>query len=449
MDLPFLNIAIVLVLIFANGFFVAAEFALVTARPTRIEQLAAQGSAAARLVQRAQADPNRFISAAQLGITVASLLLGWIGEETFAGLVYPPLTLVVPEQAAGIGAHGVASLLALTLITFLHISLGEQVPKMMALQRAEQVSLITAPPTELVGRAFRPFIAVLYSFTGLTLRLFGLDSHAEEQASHSPEELGLLVARSARAGFLSSNRRNLVQRALTFDDLSAEELMVPRTEAIAIPIETPLDQATRIARRHRHSRYPVYEGSIDNIIGVLTAKDLVGLPVGAMSRADRNGLRRLLRAPVVLPPGTRADEVAALMKAARQQLAVVLDELGGTAGIVTLNNLTARLLGDMGDEYRPPAYELRTLTDSSLLADGLLLIDDVNTALGTRFETDDADTLGGLVFARLGRRPQLGDQVDLGGGYAARVECLDGLRIARVRLVRQPQCSAEQPAQRT
>lgn len=439
MDLPFLNIAIVIVLIFANGFFVAAEFALVSTRSTRIEQLAAQGNAAARLVQRAQADPNRFISAAQLGITIASLLLGWIGEETFAGLMYPVLAQVVPEQAAGIGAHGVASLLALALITFLHISLGEQVPKMMALQRAEQVSLITTPPTELVGLVFRPFIVVLYSFTGLTLRLLGLDAHAEQQASHSPEELGLLVARSARAGLLSAHRRQLVQRALTFDDLSAEELMVPRTEAIAIPVDTPLDQATHIARRHRHSRYPVYEGSIDNVIGVLTAKDLVGLPAGVLSRADPNGLRRLLRAPVLVSPGTRADEVAALMKAARQPLAVVLDEFGGTAGIVTLNNLTARLLGDIGDEYRRPAHELRTLPDSSLLADGLLLVDDVNATLGVRFETGAADTLGGLVFARLGRRPRLGDEVDLGDGYTAHVERLDGLRVARVRLARQQQ----------
>jgi putative hemolysin len=436
LDLPVLNIFIIGLLIFANGFFVAAEFALVTARPTRIEQLAAKGSAAARLVQRAQADPNRFISAAQLGITVASLLLGWIGEETLAGLFYAPLFLLVPEQAAWVGAHSVASLLALTLITFLHITLGEQVPKMVALQRAEQVSLITAPPTDFVGRVFRPFIAVLYSFTGLTLRLLGFDPHAEEQASHSPEELVLLVNRSARAGLLSPDRRQLVQRALMFDDLSAEELMVPRTEAIAISVDTPLDQATRIVRRHRHSRYPVYEGSIDNVIGVLTAKDLVGLPVGVLSRADPDGLRRLLRAPVLVSGGTGADEVAALMKAARQPLAVVLDEFGGTAGIVTLNNLTARLLGDIGDEYRPPAHELRTLDDSSMLADGLLLIDDVNAALGTQFETDEVDTLGGLVFARLGRRPRLGDRIDLGSGYEARVESLDGLRIARVRLQR-------------
>jgi putative hemolysin len=434
---PHLGIFIIPLLILANGFFVAAEFAIVTARPTRIEQLAAKGSAAARLVQRAQADPNRFISAAQLGITVASLLLGWIGEETFASLFYPPLSLVAPEQTAWIGAHGVASLLALILITFLHIALGEQVPKMVALQRAEQVSLLTAPPTEIVGHVFRPFIAVLYRFTALTLRLLGLDSHADEHASHSPEELVLLVARSASAGLLSPGRRQLVQRALMFDDLSAEELMVPRTEAIAISVDTPLDRVTQIARRHRHSRYPVYEGSIDNVIGVLTAKDLVGLRAGAVSRADPDGIRRLLRSPVLVSHATSAEDIAASMRAARQPLAVVLDEFGGTAGIVTLNNLTARLLGEIGDGHRPPAHELRTLDESSLLADGLLLVDDINSALGTQFDTDEVDTLGGLVFAHLGRRPRVGDQVSLGSGYDARVESLDGLRIARVRLVRQ------------
>src|SRR5262245_56377210 len=167
---PLTSILIVLLLILANGFFVSAEFALVTARSTRIEQLAARGSRAARMVLRAQADPNRFISAAQLGITVASLLLGWIGEETFAAIFLPPLSTVLPADVALLTAHGLASILALVLITFMHISFGEQVPKMLALQRAERVILLTTPPTELAARVFRPFIGVLYGFTNIVLR---------------------------------------------------------------------------------------------------------------------------------------------------------------------------------------------------------------------------------------------------------------------------------------
>jgi CBS domain containing-hemolysin-like protein len=426
---PVGNFLLVVLLIFINGFFVAAEFALVTARSTRLEQLATSGNSAARLVLRAQADPNRFISAAQLGITVASLLLGWIGEETFAVVLHEPLMLVLPDDAALVTAHGVASVLALTMITFLHISLGEQVPKMLALQRAEAVILVSAPLTEAIARIFKPFILVLYGFTNLVLRALGLAYHAEEQAVHSPEELRLLVGESARAGLLSAGDRRLLDRAFAFGETTAGEVMVPRTEVIALPAESALTDVIRLVRRHRHTRFPVYQGSIDNVIGVLSSKDLVGAP-----RATT--LRRLLRPPVLVPQGALIDEVAAQMRAARQPLAVVLDEFGGTAGIVTFNDLVGRLLGEVGDEYNSPAHELRMLADDTVLADGLVLIEDANEQLGTHFSASEVDTLGGLVFTRLGRRPRLGDRVDLGDGYQAEVEALDGLRIARVRLHR-------------
>jgi putative hemolysin len=426
---PLGNVLLVGLLIIANGFFVSAEFALVTARSTRIEQLAQRGSHAARLVLRAQADPNRFISAAQLGITVASLLLGWIGEETFAAYLYPLLALLLPEERAWLSAHGLASLLALGLITFLHISLGEQVPKMLALQRAEPVILFTAPPTEVVARAFRPFIAVLYGFTNVVLRMLGLSFHAEEQAVHSPEELRLLIGRSASAGLLSSSERQLVERAFAFGQTTAGEVMVPRTEVIAISADAPLADVIRAVRRHRHTRLPVYEGTIDNVVGVLSAKDLVGL-----SRHASVLPRALMRSPVLVPAASEIPEVVAAMRAARQPLAIVLDEFGGTAGIVTLNNLVGRLLGEIGDEYAPPAHELRIDADGSIVADGLVLIDDANDLLGTQFDSSEVDTLGGLVFARLGRRPVTGDQVELADGYVAEVEEMDGLRIARIRV---------------
>jgi CBS domain containing-hemolysin-like protein len=424
---PLTNFLVVLLLIFANGFFVAAEFALVTVRGTRIDQLASAGSRAARLVQRAQADPNRFISAAQLGITVASLLLGWIGEETFAVLFHIPLSLALHDEAAWLTAHGLASVLALTLITFLHISIGEQVPKMLALQRPEAVALFTAPPTDLVSRIFRPFINVLYGFTNLVLRGLGLRLQAEEHAVHSPEELRLLVGQSANAGLLSADERQLVERAFAFGDTTAAEVMVPRTEVVAIDAEGSLHEVIRTVRQHRYARFPVYEGSIDNVIGVLSAKDLVGVPRGA-------NLRRLLRVPVLVTAGADIDDVAARMRAARQPLAVVLDEFGGTAGIVTFRDVVGRLLGSVDDEYAPAAHELRVVPDGSIVADGLVLIEDANEQLGTHFDASEVDTLGGLVFTRLGRRPRVGDVVDLGAGYQAEVSQLDGLRIAGVRL---------------
>jgi putative hemolysin len=437
---PLVGLVVVVCLVAANGFFVATEFALVSSRSTRIDQVAATGNRAARLIQRAKNNPTRFISGTQLGVTVASLLLGWIGEETFAQIIQALLNqaLLLAGQDPGtetqitLTAHAIASVLALAAITFFHIALGEQVPKILALQRAESFILFAVQPVSAWAWVFRPFISLLYLFTNVVLKALGLEYRGDEHAVHSPEEIQLLVTQTARAGLLSGPERELVQRAFAFSDQTAGEVMVPRTEIVALPIVSTADDALRVAQRHRHTRFPVYETTIDNVVGILSTKDLLGV---AARRGAEVSLRRLVRPPLVVPHGASVIEVLARMKAARQPMAIVLDEFGGTAGIVTLKDLVARLLGDVGDEYAPAVQEVRALTDGTIVADGLALVEDVNDQLGTHFDTTEVDSLGGLVFSRLGRRPRVGDEVDLGGGYSARVERLDGLRIARVRLL--------------
>ena len=441
---PLVGLLVVILLVAANGFFVATEFALVSSRATRIDQLAAAGNRAARLVQRAKNNPTRFISGTQLGVTVASLLLGWIGENTFAQLIQSALDqalIMFGQPPSGEGqitttAHAIASVLALVLITFFHITLGEQVPKIVALQRAEAVILFAVQPVAALAWVFRPFIALLALFTNLVLRAIGLEYTGEDHAVHSPEELQLLVTEAARAGLLTAPERELVQRAFAFSDQTAGEVMVPRTEIIALPIESTVQDALRVAQRYRHTRFPVYEKTIDNVVGILSTKDLLSVAARRGPRSTQNDmtLRRLIRPALVVPHGASVIEVLARMKAARQPMAVVLDEFGGTAGIVTLKDLVARLLGDVGDEYTPATQEVRTLADGTIVADGLALVEDVNAQLGTRFDASEVDSLGGLVFSKLGRRPQVGDEVEIGDGYRARVERLDGLRIARVRL---------------
>jgi CBS domain containing-hemolysin-like protein len=450
---PLTGLVIVIVLIAANGFFVATEFALVSSRSTRIDQIAATGNRAARLVQRAKENPTRFISGTQLGVTVASLLLGWIGEQTFAQIIQAALDYLellfgqdpTASSQVTLTAHALASVLALFGITFFHIALGEQVPKILALQRSESFILFAVQPVTVWAWVFRPFISLLYMFTNVVLRAIGLEYHGEEHAVHSPEELQLLVTQTARAGLLTGPERELVQRAFTFSDQTAGEVMVPRTEIVALSIESNVQDALRVAQRYRHTRFPVYEKTIDNIVGVLSTKDLLGVAARRGTRASLTDmtLRRLARPPLVVPQGASVLEVLARMKAGRQPMAVVLDEFGGTAGIVTLKDLVARLLGEIGDEYAPATQEVRVLTDGTIVADGLALVEDVNAQLGAHFDASEVDTLGGLVFSRLGRRPQVGDEVDIGCGYQARVERLDGLRIARVRLL--PPRSAPAP----
>ena len=213
--------------------------------------------------------------------------------------------------------------------------------------------------------------------------------------------------------------------------------MVPRTEIVALTVDSSIDDAIKIALRYRHSRFPVYDKTIDNVVGILSTKDLLGVAARRVAggSTDNISLRRLIRPPIVVPQGATVAEVLARMKANRQPVAVVLDEYGGTAGIVTLSDLVSRLLGSIGDEYAPATHDVRTLADGTIVADGLALVEDVNTQLGTHFDTSEVDSLGGLVFSKLGRRPVVGDEVEIGAGWRARVERLDGLRIARVRLM--------------
>ncbi len=442
---PLVGLFIVVLLVAANGFFVATEFALVTSRSTRIDQLAASGSRAARMVQHAKNNPAMFISGTQLGVTMASLILGWLGEQTFAELLQPPLNqlaVLVGQAPAAEGeistpAHAIASVLAIALITFFHITLGEQVPKILALQKAESIIMFAVQPVSAWAWVFRPFIALLYGFTNAVLRVIRVEYQGEEHAVHSPDELLLLVSRSARAGLLEPAERELVQRAFAFSDQTAGEVMVPRTEIVALPVDSSVEEAIKIALRYRYSRFPVFDKTIDNVVGMLSSKDLLGVAArrAAPTSLQDISLRRLIRPPIVVPQGASTTEVLARMKANRLPMAVVLDEYGGTAGIVTLKDLVERLLGSVGDEYTPATHEVRTLADGTIVADGLALVEDVNAQLGTHFDDSEVDSLGGLVFSRLGRRPQVGDEVDIGGSYRARVERLDGLRIARVRLL--------------
>src|SRR6202171_2396168 len=324
---PATGLLIVVLLVAANGFFVATEFALVSSRSTRIDQLASAGTRAARIVQRAKANPTRFISGTQLGVTVASLLLGWIGENTFAELIQPMLDAIFGLLGQPVGAlgeiptpaHAIASVLALAMITFFHITLGEQVPKILALQRAESMILFAVQPVSALAWVFRPFISLLYLFTNLVLRAIGLEYHGEEHAVHSPEELQLLVTQSARAGLMSAPERELIQRAFAFSDQTAGEVMVPRTEIIALPVDSTVQDALRIAQRYRHTRFPVYEKTIDNVVGILSTKDLLSVAGRGGPRAPlREGdLRRLIRPPVIVPQGAEVMEVLARMKAAR------------------------------------------------------------------------------------------------------------------------------------
>ncbi|HZT08985.1 MAG TPA: hemolysin family protein [Chloroflexota bacterium] len=440
-----LGLVAVFALIAANGFFTAAEFALVSARRTRIEQLANRGNRAALAVQRAQADPSRFIAACQLGITVASLALGWIGEATIASILWEPLAIVVPDRVLGLTAHAIAAPLAFLLMTYLHITCGEQVPKMLALQLSEQAALVTVLPTNFIGVIFRPFIRALELSTNLALRMLGVKWEAQTQHVYSYEDLKLMIQASRAAGAIEEDPDRLVERALDFAQLSAHHVMVPRTEMIALPSSVTVDQLADTMARHEHSRYPIYEGTADNVVGILWAKHVaVAL---AKARGRPVDIRALIRAPLFVPETMRADRLLAEMKRHRSHEAIVIDEYGATAGLVTLRDIMDRLAGEIRDQTELARPTVEWLPDGSTMVDGLMLLGDVETELGIDFGESEYDTVGGFLFGRLGRRPAIGDTINVGDRTLAVAE-LDGLRVSRV-AIRKRADAVDKTAQQT
>ena len=429
-----LKIGAVLLLVFINGFFVAAEFALVSVRPTRIDQLIAEGNRLARTVRRAMDDPNRFISACQLGITMASLGLGWIGEPALAHLV-EPLFARLPSPWNAVSAHTLASIVAYALITFLHIVIGEQVPKMIALERAEATILMSAQPTQLTALIFRPAIAVLYWATELVLRPLGITRRDEHHQTFSVEELRMLVTASRQQGQLEQSEEEILHRVFGFADVTADQVMVPRTEMVGVPTTASLGEVLELAATTGHARLPVYRDSIDNIIGVLHTKDLFRLvtePGGGATAPF--SVTRLMRPALTVPESVGADDLLAEMKRRKTHVAIVIDEFGGTAGLVTLEDLMERLVGDVRDEFEPAEQEIEQQPDGSALVDGLLPIEDVNAHFALEIEDEYNNTIGGHVFSQLGRKPEVGDEAQV-QGRAFVVEQLDGLRIARLRVL--------------
>ena len=426
-----LKLGAVFVLVLLNGFFVAAEFALVSVRPTRIDQLVEQGHRMARTVRRAMDDPNRFISAAQVGITMASLGLGWIAEPALATLV-EPLFSFLPDHGALVTTHLVAGVIAYFIITLLHIVVGEQVPKMIALQRSEATILASAAPVTWLSFAFRPLIALLYWLTAVVLKLLGMKWEGEHSLVYSEDELKMLVTASREKGILEESEQEMIVRVFGFGDVRVDEVMVPRTEMMALPADATLSEVTREVATAGHARYPVYDTSLDDIVGVFHAKDLYKLLARGVE--GQFNLRRMVREPLTVPHSLPADDLLAEMKRSRTHVAIVVDEFGGTAGMVTLEDLLERIVGEVRDEFERQPEEVQTLDNGEARVSGLLSIDAANERFHLGIDDPIYNTLGGFVFGQLGRRPEVGDEIRA-DGYRLRVDALDGLRIDRLRLI--------------
>ena len=419
------HIAGLMALVFANAFFVASEFAIVAVRKTRIDQLVAEGHRTARAVRRAITAPDRYIAATQLGITMASLGLGWMGEPTVAAMVEPWLTFL-PTTLAVTTAHTIAVAVAFTIITAVEIILGELVPKWISLEKAEMTAMITVRPMELFMRVLWPFIHLLHGTARAIVTAFGLHGEGHRGAVHSEEELKMLVTASQEAGVLEEQEEQMLHRVFGFADLTAGQVMVPRTELMAVSADTPRDALIELFARTGHTRVPVYRSNMDDIAGILYVNDLLR----PLDRGGAINAGALAREALVVPETRPADEVLSEMHRRNVREALVIDEYGGTAGLVTFASLMERIVGDL-TPASSGAQKINTLPDGSAEIDGLVLVSEINQQFDLNIDEDTYTTVGGFVLGVLGRRPQLGDTVAV-ANRTMRVDGLDGIRVARV-----------------
>lgn len=435
------NLVVVALLVLANGFFVASEFALVAVRRTRIDQLAAEGSGAAVVVQRSLKDLDRYIAATQVGITVASLILGGVGEKTFHHIFEPALTplftaLSVPPS---LSASVVATALAYFVMTALHVIIGELMPKSIALQNAEKAALVIGRPMTFFAQIFAPLIWLLNGTGGFLLRSLGIHAVEGHGTVHSPEELDILVAQSHQGGELNDTEAEILHRVVRFSDLTLREVMVPRIEMQGLPVEMPQLALRAWIQSQPHSRVPVFHGSMDEVIGIVHLKDMVPFASKLPPGQDEApvSLMPLVREALRLPETSTVDKLLADFKRRRQQMAIVIDEFGGTAGLVTLGDLLELVFGEVADEFDTPEEEIATRSDGRILLPGRTLIDEVNDRFETGFRVDEADTIAGLVLGSLGRVAAVGDEVVV-NGVKLRVEAIDRLKITQVSLLLPP-----------
>ncbi|MBX3066768.1 MAG: HlyC/CorC family transporter [Anaerolineae bacterium] len=433
----------VLALVLANGFFVAAEFSLVSARRTRIDQLAQEGNRAAVVAKKAIEHLDSYIAATQLGITLASLALGFIGEPAIGHLFEGLLHAILPnldEQTLNTIVDPAAIAAAFALVTLLHIVIGELVPKSIALQRPESTALFVARPTTWFHAIFRPVIRLMNGVGNAIVRMLGFEPSPGHSNVHSPEELEMLVQSSREAGLLQENEEKLLRRVFDFSDVQIKEVMRPRPEVDAIPQDIPLSELLSEISSLHYSRFPVYQGTVDTVVGILNVKDLFDTIVKTPQLVTGNGtefnLQNLLRAPVFVPQTTTVDLVLDQMQRTKQQIVIVIDEYGGMAGIATMEDILEELVGEVQDEFDAETAPVESKGDV-MLVDGLMTLSDAADRFGALKDGEKilSTTLGGYVNEQLERIAVVGDVVQY-GDYDVKVVEMDGLRVAKVRFIK-------------
>jgi CBS domain containing-hemolysin-like protein len=438
-----IRLGAVILLVLGNGFFVAAEFALVGVRRSRIQTLATSGNRRAQRLLGMLDQLDAYISATQFGITIASLALGWVGESTLAHLFEPLFLRLVPAAAATTAAHTAAIAVSFALITFLHIVLGELAPKTLALQRAEAVALAVGQPMKLFYRVFKAPIWLLNETGNIVVRLIGLEATASHAAIYTAEELHTLIDQSSKGGQIKQSQGAILSRALEFTGLNVRYAMVPRTSVEAVSDQAPLDEIVRRIHESGYSRLPVYRETLDNIVGVIHSKEVLAF----WDNREAFQTDKVMHPVNFVPDTMRLDAVLKRMQEGRFHFAVVTDEHGGFEGIITLEDLLEEIVGEIEDEFDDEAQRMvQKLPDGSYLLEGTLPIRSANRRLGLSLPEDGVyHTLAGFLMTQAGRVLQQGDQVDYGDAQFT-IEKTDRHRIRAIKMTVRNQAETQADA---
>ena len=414
-----LRIIVVLLLVLGSAVFVAAEYALITARRARLEERALKGNRGAKAALRLMDEPVRFISSTQLGITIFAILVGAIGEPLISGLMEPPLS------------NTVAFVVSFALLTYFSVVLGELVPKAVALQRAEALAGVLAVPLDFLGRVAHPIVWLLQVSANAVLRLLRVNPAPAGMIAYTREDIRLSVAAAEDHGELEQAEEEMLYKVFDFASKEVSAVMVPRPEVVGISADMPPDEALRAVVDSPFTRYPVYRGTLDDIVGILHVRDLFGAMHDVGIAAVE--LESIVRPAYVVPETKDLAALLADFRREKQHLAIVVDEYGDVEGIVTLEDLLEEIVGDIEDEFDLPDTSIERVDDTHIRIEGTYTIDDFNEEFGTELEHEDFNTMAGLVFGALGRAAEVGDEVKV-DGLLLRVNEIEGSRILKLEI---------------
>lgn len=425
------NLFVIGFLLLSNGFFVAAEFSMVSVRKTRITQLTNEGNFSAKVALEALKDLDKFIAAVQLGVTISSIGLGWVGEATLVRMIEPAFGFL-PAKLQLAASHSISVTIAFALITVLHVVIGELMPKSIALQYPERTSLFIALPMKLITKLFNPLICALNGLGSFLLSLLRIPQSQTSHLAHSIEELNMLINASYNEGVLNETEREMLHNVFKFSDLTAKQVMIPRTDMACIPSDITHEELNKLTFESQYTRYPVYEENLDHISGIIHAKDLYGLTL----KKEVFSVEKILRPVLLVPETITMDKLVLEFKKRQGQMAIVIDEFGGTSGLITLEDVLEEIFGEVQDEFdADEEADIKEITENTYIANAMMRLDEIAEFFDIEIIEEDVDTIGGLVVKLLGRIALIGDVVKF-QNLECTVKEIDGARVTKLVIIR-------------